>query len=740
MAVCLCLVLAAGEPLTFAAGGRTDYVIYLAPDAPPADVTAADELAGHLEAVTGASFAIVREEPDGPAIRLGSAAGVEVDRLGHDGIVMRTSGRDLLLAGRPPRGTLYAVYTFLEELVGVRWWSSSEATIPRRERLVIGPLAVEYAPPLRVREAFYRDAQEGIYSARLKLNGHFHRVPAEYGGHYSILGWCHTFYQLLPPDQYFAEHPEWYSERGGERSVDGGQLCLTNDAMREELTRRALEWIRREPEAGMISISQNDWHGACQCAACQAVVAEEGSESGPLIRFVNAVAEAIEAEYPDFLVETLAYQYTRSAPRVTHPRDNVVVRLCSIECSFSQPLETGEQNEPFARDMTAWSAVAPKLYVWNYVTNFAAALLPHPNLTALAPDIRSFVNHHTIGLFEQGDAYCLAGDFVRLRAWLLAHLMWDPTRDEQALLDEFLRGYYGAAAPHLRAYLDLREQAVRGAGYYLRCYHNDTAGWLDLAAMNRAEELFAAAQAAVADDEALSARVDRERLSLDLAWLTRYDALRREARAAGVPFGGPADPVAAVRDFLERCERYEVDHYGEGRPFAPYAEVLARRFRPPGPPPDEVAGLPADSWVDVQDHQFQLHGAGDWVTLTDDAAASDGVAARMPGGHTQWAAQVPITSDLAAPGRWRVLLRVRCDAVAEAGEAMTLGVWHGGENRSLAQRTVSIEEAGGGYVTIDLGPVELGPGVYVWAAPMGDAGAVEAVWVDRVVLVRVADE
>ena len=55
-----------------------------------------------------------------------------------------------------------------------------------------------------------------------------------------------------------------------------------------------------------------------------------------------------------------------------------------------------------------------------------------------------------MAMFEQGDAGSRVGDFVRLRAWLISHLMWDPSRDEKALIHEFLEGYYGPAAPHLR--------------------------------------------------------------------------------------------------------------------------------------------------------------------------------------------------------------------------------------------------------------------------------------------------
>ena len=71
---------------------------------------------------------------------------------------MKTVGRNLVLAGRAPRGTLYAVYTFLEDVVGCRWWTSTESFIPKKPTLSVPQLDVVYAPPLRYREAYYRDA------------------------------------------------------------------------------------------------------------------------------------------------------------------------------------------------------------------------------------------------------------------------------------------------------------------------------------------------------------------------------------------------------------------------------------------------------------------------------------------------------------------------------------------------------------------------------------------------------
>ena len=104
----------------------------------------------------------------------------------------------------------------------------------------------------------------------------------------------------------------------------------------------------------------------------------------------------------------------------------MIVRLCSIEADFARPLDS-EANRAFRDDMNGWRQIAPRLYVWDYITNFSNSLWPHPNLQVLAPNLRYFAGSKVGGVFEQGDAYSNGtGDFVQLRAWLVAHLMWEP--------------------------------------------------------------------------------------------------------------------------------------------------------------------------------------------------------------------------------------------------------------------------------------------------------------------------
>ena len=734
------------EGMTIAKRATTKYSIVTARHASAAEMTAAMELQEYLKQITGADFPLRTENEvaeDALQILVGRsvrteqlASDVDWASLKQDGILIRTVGKTLILAGGRPRGTLYAVYSFLEDALGCRWWTSSESYIPSRKTLRIPRLDIQYTPKLIYREAYYRDPTENpLFAAKLKFNGHFFAIPEDYGGHIAFAGFVHTFYGLIPPGKYFATHPEWFSEIGGKRTADRAQLCLTNGEMREQLTQAALEWIRSNPSAGIVSISQNDCQGPCECAKCKAVQQEEGSPAGAVIRFVNAVAEDIEKKFPNVLVETLAYQYTRKPPLHAKPRNNVVVRLCSIECDFSKPLDS-DANKEFRDDLLGWKAIAPNLFIWDYVTDFWCYLQPFPNMRVLGPNIRFFVNNNTIGLFEQGDSYTTTGDFIRLRTWLFGHLEWDPSLDQRKLEAEFLKGYYGGAAPYLRRYLDLIHDTFEKSGLVLPCGTTDLS-YLTAPVMEKATRLFAKAERAVAKDPVLAERVRRERMPLDFAWLVRYNDLKQEAETTGKRFFGPEDPVKACREFIALARFWKTDYFKEGVPFESRAPELELRFSSV-PSPEEFSRFPEEDCIQLTPERFFLYGAPNWADLTEDASASTGTAARMPGDHNKYGVQCPIDDELGnrLDGSWKCYVIARCETGA-GDPVIRCGVFDKSLNRSRAWFDQKPEKGDAEhYQTFYLGSREFTSDMYLWVAPSGNVESTKAIYVDRFVLLR----
>lgn len=753
---------AAAQPLILARNGRTAYVIAVAADAIPAEKTAAEELKKHLESVTDADFPIVAETAvtaERPQIVVGSGPrahqlvpAVDWRRVGPDGVVIKTAGQSLVLAGDRPRGTLYAVYEFLERAAGCRWWTPTESTIPHRAELKVEPQNTLYTPPFAYREHFTSSVREDpFFATRMRENGSFQTQSEAWGGHAQILGWCHTFSQLLPPSKYFKAHPEWYSDpTNGYRPCTAAspqpnpgetQLCLTNDAAREEITQQALLWIRQHPEAPYISISQNDNHLAfCTCPNCTRLKEAEGAQSGPLLHFVNGVAEAIGRDYPNILVETLAYQPTEKAPRTIRPARNVLIRFAPIDKDFGHPLDS-EWNAESRQNLQAWSKIAPHLFVWNYVTNFQNYALPHPNWLALGPDLRSFAAHGVTGIYEQGDPYSkTTGDYLQLRAWLMAKLMWDPSQDQSRLTDEFLAGYYGAAAPFLRQDLDLVQQAFLAQKRPLGQTNQDYS-FLTVEVLNQRTRLLDAAEKAVQGQAELTRRVQRLKLPLQLCWLSRYQKLADDAAQAKLPFLGSSDPLQTLVSFPQTAAALGEPVFSPGGAFQTLIPRLKESFAPKVALPDFARNLPPGDVIDIQQGRFYLYRKNELSFVVPDAAASDGQAASVLGDTETWAAQAWMSEVFEGTegGLWHVYALAR--AIPKPGGAVTgtgfrTGVYDGGSRKSLTEFNVPLEQVvGDQFVRVDLGVQPLNSKSYIWFAPQRNSSVAE-IRVDRVILVR----
>ncbi len=456
-----------GRGLTLAHLGKTPYRIVIGCAASPAEVYAASEFQQCFRQSTGMTLDIVRDDVPpieteiliGPSSRL-ALAGLDANwdqGFGEDGFRLMTAGKRLVIAGGRPRGTLYGVYQFLQQQAGCRWYTTDVEYIPVRKTFRVPALDETIHPGLEYRETFYWEAFDGDFAARNFCNGNRAELNERHGGKIVFYPFVHTFYLLVPPELYFEKHPEYFSEIEGKRTCERTQLCLSNPEVLNIAVEKVKEYIRNVPGIRIVSVSQNDWFGYCTCPECKSLDEAEGSPSASVLRFVNKVAEAIEKDYPQVAIETLAYQYTRKPPKTIRPRDNVIVRLCSIECCFAHPLEEENcaENVKFKQDIEAWSKIADRLYVWDYVTDFPNYLLPFPNLNVLAPNVRFFVNHGVKGLFEQGNyGPNGGGEMANLRAWILLRLLWNPQENSEALKKEFVKAYYGSAAPFILRYID----------------------------------------------------------------------------------------------------------------------------------------------------------------------------------------------------------------------------------------------------------------------------------------------
>jgi hypothetical protein len=494
------------------------------------------ELQRFLREITGVAMPVVTDaEPavaceilvgrSGRLASLGEAGAIDFGALGKEGYALRTVGSRLVIAGGEPRGTLYGVFGLLEDHLGCRWFAPGVSRIPVQSTLAVGPLDEVRVPVLEYREPFTYDCFDGDWCARNRVNSSRGELTAAHGGKIAFGDgfFVHTFERLVPPAVHFDAHPEYFSLVGGKRLRERSQLCCTNEEVIRLCTEGILEAMARQPEAFVFSVSQNDWYNYCECADCQELAEREGTQMAPVLHLVNRVAEAVEARFPDKAVETLAYQWTRKAPRTMRPRPNVIIRLCSIECCFSQSLAGSDHpaNAAFREDAVAWAGVCDRLWVWDYVTAFRHYLLPFPNLRIRDDNIRFFIAHNVKGIFEQDTYDTPHSELAQLGGYLTAKLLWNPDYDPDTAINEFLAGYYGAAADSIRRYIDLLHDHAEEQDAQVNIWVGPDGPHLSDGMLIEADRLWQQAEDAVREDAGALQRVRYSRMSVDYALVER---------------------------------------------------------------------------------------------------------------------------------------------------------------------------------------------------------------------------
>ena len=373
------------------------------------------------------------------------------NQIKNDGYAMVVDGTRLYITGNLPRGGVYGVYAFMEDYLGARFCSDTYMTLHDGEvKDIPADLYRVDSPYFFSRDTFWYHI---LHPRRpTKLNGRNavksnHWDMPDLGGGVTYAGpFVHSIWDLTET-----------------KHEIGFQPCLTDEAIYQTTIKNVRKRLQENPNATIISVSQNDSYphqAGCQCENCKAIDDREGTPMGSLLTFVNRIADDIKDDYPHVYVDTLAYRYTRQAPKSIKPRDNVIIRLCSIECCFAHPLDDPDcpHNVAFKKDIEEWSAICNNLYIWDYTTDFLCYLSPFPNFAVLQKNVKFFKDHHVIGMFEQGNYQSLSGEFGELRGYLLAKLLWDPDMTEEeyyAHMDEFLRDYYGAGWTYVREYIDV---------------------------------------------------------------------------------------------------------------------------------------------------------------------------------------------------------------------------------------------------------------------------------------------
>ena len=464
---------------------RSEYYIVNNKDASLCERFAASELEKYLYLSTNCPLPIYSDKCDkyGKEIIIGRARGNKKDErlnnLSDEAFIIKEAGDDLIIDGNSPRAILYAVYRFLEDYIHFRCFASDCETYKEVDDIVFKDEII-FDFKFEYREVYFTDAFTSCFASKNMLNSNLADLGEREGGKNKWFNFHHSFSDIVSPKEYFDTHPEYFSYIDGHRVKEHTELCLSNGDVFKLAVEKVKEWKRNHMDCHIFSVAQDEWMGhfikmACECDKCKALDDKEEAQSASIINFVSKVAREVNKEYPDVLIHTFAYQYSRKPPKTLIPDKNVIVRLCNIECSWSRSIEEEYRMNPKSRgglfydDFMKWSKITNRLYIWDYAVNFRNYLLPFPNLRSMTKNIEFYKKNNVKGLLMQGNFSHGGGGYLdKLKAYIAARFMrYDNLVLEDEVM-EFCKAYYGKkAAKAVFDFIFLFEDAVKGYDLWL---------------------------------------------------------------------------------------------------------------------------------------------------------------------------------------------------------------------------------------------------------------------------------
>lgn len=468
-------------PMYIVDDGVSDFVIVTEENPDATTKTAVNELQTYIKKISGTELKAVTENevtPEDNVIIIGETSLekgiVDINRseIAKDGFMLHSDGKHLFIAGSDNRGTLYGVYTFLEEYLGVRWFTPELEVVPENKDIVIDShinRIVEPSFSIRRNDSL---GTNDAHRARTKMNVSFWNEAKEYGGALTYVLWDVTLDKLVP-DDLITEHPEYFATTAeGTKTRD--HVCLSNPdvlSVAVENARKAI--LACETDAKYIHIGQKDNTNYCRCENCEALYEKYGSVSAPTILFTNAFADALDDEFPDFMFTFYAYNETDRPPTDTTLRcnDNVAPVLCGLhkacrshpltECGSKDGDETfsnlfGSPEPTIHEDFANWVKIADTTYIYDYTINFINTAQFFSNFEYMQSTMKYM---HDIGItgyiYNCGDTHTAA--FNELRNYLLCKLQWDVNCDVEYHMMDFMNAYYGEeAASYIKQIIDIQ--------------------------------------------------------------------------------------------------------------------------------------------------------------------------------------------------------------------------------------------------------------------------------------------
>ena len=461
-----------GREYTLVDNGISEYKIVLADETLYNERLAKDEIIEFFYEATGVELKSVTESEvtysnDAKLIILGDTkftenSGKDVDEIPTQGFTLKTVGTNLFILGED-YGVLYGAYEFLHQTFGFEAYAGDEIALDRNvKNLDMPQFDFSDSPDILYREPNYGPQRYNVtVSNRFRL--HQNIWITEKGNFVH-----NSFTEYFPKDDYESAYPEFYSEKGT-------QLCYTArgnstklQAMQDFVVERMKYLINKYYSQGdfreSLSFTQEDNNDWCTCSSCKSLANKHGANSATLIKFINPVAKRVQdwvdQTWPGHTVNIAIFAYlkTEQAPTYDtsslHLEDNVALFYAPFQADYFHDFSSSK-NAGYMETMRKWMALADKMYLWFYSTNYRDYLIWYDSFNSMQPIYQLVKNSGGIYFFDQGryNATSLTA-FDMLKCYLNAKLAWDVDADYTKLINDFFNNYFREAAKPMMDYFN----------------------------------------------------------------------------------------------------------------------------------------------------------------------------------------------------------------------------------------------------------------------------------------------
>ncbi|MBR7139915.1 MAG: DUF4838 domain-containing protein [Lentisphaeria bacterium] len=474
--------------------GNVRMEIVVPADASPSARYAGKMMAEKFSQAFGAAVPVVTA-PTGnkTAVIMGNSAearkaGIDVKKLPRDGFIIKSVGKNIIIAGLDDpktdparafgwalffeRGTLNGALEFMERFGGMAFYFPGELgeVIPRQKNLVLPELNI-FDRPDKPRRRFL----VGGWANWFPGNPMSHRfgeawLNLVYRTESFYVPNCHSLERLKFVERFGKTNPEFFAmDHNGRRMLDPGSpyygnLCYTDPGFRNALFQDAVAFLKNLPpksrnlkgwdpsclQKGFFNVMPKDHFRPCLCKNCRAFV-KKHSEADLVWDLAFDMAERIKKAALPGYVTAMSYAHYTEVPKRKLP-DNLLI-MCAVQGPWAE--NNAPRRKILEERLKVWNkALGHKVWSWTYTGKYGG--LDIKNVPSTTPRIVAKYFNRTKDL--------TTGSFLEAESdhWIFSYLMihtfgkimWDSARDPDALVDTHHKKMFGKAAPAMKKFFD----------------------------------------------------------------------------------------------------------------------------------------------------------------------------------------------------------------------------------------------------------------------------------------------